>query len=72
MENRRAEQALSGGWQQWGGEDIRKGCGRVSMVEYYILMNKNGKLRPVETIPGMGGEGIKESDGGDEFNCDTL
>jgi hypothetical protein len=35
-------------------------------------MNKNGKLRPVETIPGMGGEGIKESDGGDEFNCDTL
>jgi hypothetical protein len=25
------------------------------MVEYYILMYVNGKMRPVETIPGMGG-----------------
>jgi hypothetical protein len=24
------------------------------MVEYYALMYENGKLRPVETIPGMG------------------
>jgi hypothetical protein len=72
MENRRAEQALSGGWQQWGGEDIRKGCGRVSMVEYYTLMNENGKLRPVETIPGLGEGGVKESDGGDEFNYDNI
>jgi hypothetical protein len=24
------------------------------MVEYYILMYVNGKMRPVETIPGMG------------------
>jgi hypothetical protein len=38
-----------------GGEDIRKGCGRVNMVEYYALMNENGKMRPVETVPGMGG-----------------
>jgi hypothetical protein len=30
------------------------------MVDYYILMyeNGNGKMRPVETIPGMG-EGDK-------------
>jgi hypothetical protein len=27
-------------------------------------MYENGKMRPVETIPGMGGERIKENDGG--------
>jgi hypothetical protein len=32
------------------------------MVEYYALMNENGKMRPDETVPGMGG--IKENDGG--------
>jgi hypothetical protein len=31
----------------------------------------NGKMRPVVTIPGMGGE-IKENDGGGEFNYDIL
>jgi hypothetical protein len=30
------------------------------------------KMRPVETIPGMGGGGIKENDGGGEFNYDVL
>jgi hypothetical protein len=29
-------------------------------------------MRPVETIPGMGGRGIKENDGGGKFNCDIL
>jgi hypothetical protein len=28
--------------------------------------------RPVETIPGMGGEGIKENSGGGEFKCDII
>jgi hypothetical protein len=37
------------------GEDIRKGCRRVNMVEYYALMYENGKIRPGETSPGMGG-----------------
>jgi hypothetical protein len=32
----------------------------------------NGKVRPVETIPGIGGRRIKQNDGGDEFKCDTL
>jgi hypothetical protein len=32
---------------------------------------KNGKMRPVETIPGVGG-GEKENNGGNEFNYDTL
>jgi hypothetical protein len=31
-------------------------------------MYKNRKMRPVETIPGMGREEIKEN----EFNYDTL
>jgi hypothetical protein len=26
------------------------------MVEYYALMYENGKMRPGETIPGMGKE----------------
>jgi hypothetical protein len=38
------------------------------MVEYYILMCENGKMRPVETIPGMGGQ--KENGGGGEFQFD--
>jgi hypothetical protein len=29
----------------------------VNMVEYYTLLYENGKMRPVETIPGMGEEG---------------
>jgi hypothetical protein len=35
-------------------------------------MCKTGKMRPVETILGMGGEGIKENEGGGEFNYDIL
>jgi hypothetical protein len=31
-----------------------------------------GKMRPVEIIPGMRGGGIKENDGGGEFNHDIL
>jgi hypothetical protein len=33
-------------------------------------MYENVKIRPVETIPGMGGWRIKENDGGGEFNYD--
>jgi hypothetical protein len=29
--------------------------GKVAVVEYYALMYGNGKMRPVETIPGMRG-----------------
>jgi hypothetical protein len=34
-------------------------------------MYENGKMRPVETTPGMGA-GIKENDGSGEFNYDRL
>jgi hypothetical protein len=35
-------------------------------------MYENGKMRPIETIPGMGGGRIKENDGKGELNYDTL
>jgi hypothetical protein len=35
-------------------------------------MYEHAKMRPVETIPGMGGRGIKENDGGGEFNYDIF
>jgi hypothetical protein len=31
-------------------------------------MHVNGKMRSVETVPGIGGWGIKENNGGGEFN----
>jgi hypothetical protein len=34
------------------------------MVEYYVLMYENGTMRPAESVPGVGGGGIKENDGG--------
>jgi hypothetical protein len=35
-------------------------------------MYVNVKMRPVETVPGMEGGGIKENDGGGEFNYDIF
>jgi hypothetical protein len=35
-------------------------------------MYVNGTMRPFETIPRMGGDGIKENDGGSEFNYDIF
>jgi hypothetical protein len=35
-------------------------------------MYENGKMRPVETIPGMGREGGIKEKNGDEFNYDIL
>jgi hypothetical protein len=35
-------------------------------------MYANGKIRPVETILGMGEGDINENDGGIEFNYDIL
>jgi hypothetical protein len=35
-------------------------------------MYANGNIISVETIPGMGEEGIKDRDGGSEFNYDIL
>jgi hypothetical protein len=35
-------------------------------------MYKNGKMRPFETISRVGGLGVKENYGGDEFKYNTL
>jgi hypothetical protein len=35
-------------------------------------MYVNAKIIPVETVPGIGGEGMKESRGGGEFKYDTF
>jgi hypothetical protein len=35
-------------------------------------MNISGKMRPVETIPGMGGERIQEMDGYSQLSCTTM
>jgi hypothetical protein len=35
-------------------------------------MYENGKMRPVETIPGRGGWRIKENDGGHELNSTVM
>jgi hypothetical protein len=32
----------------------------------------NGKMRPVKTVTGMRGRGIKENDGGGKSNYDIL
>jgi hypothetical protein len=29
-------------------------------LKYYVLMHVNGKMRPVQTIPGMGGRRMME------------
>jgi hypothetical protein len=45
------------------------------VVEILYTHYVNGKfhlLRPVETITGMGGGGIKENDGRGEFNYNIL
>jgi hypothetical protein len=35
-------------------------------------MHVNGQMRPVETVPGMGGGEIKENGGGGKFNYDIF
>jgi hypothetical protein len=40
--------------------EVGKGCGRVYMVQICVHLYENGKMTPVETIPGMGGGKIKE------------
>jgi hypothetical protein len=32
----------------------------------------NAKIIPIETIPGIGKDRIKKSDGGGEFKCDIF
>jgi hypothetical protein len=40
--------------------------------KYYVVTYENGKMRRVDTVPGVGGGGIKEKNGEGEFNYDIL
>jgi hypothetical protein len=40
-----------------GGGGHKERVEEVNMVEYYVLVYENGKMRPIETIPGMGKRG---------------
>jgi hypothetical protein len=45
-------------------EDIRRGCIRVSMVQKLCAhVYVNGKMKPAQTVPGMGGREIKNGRG---------
>jgi hypothetical protein len=35
-------------------------------------MYESGKMRPAETLPGMGGRRIKKNEGGTEFRYDIF
>jgi hypothetical protein len=37
-------------------ENVEKECRRVNMVKYCVHIYVNGKMKSVETIPGMRGE----------------
>jgi hypothetical protein len=51
------EQVLLGGWYQSKGEEVGKRCRRMNTYKYCVHMYVNGKMRPVESIPEMRGEG---------------
>jgi hypothetical protein len=53
-------------------QEVRKGCGRVNMVQILCTHICKGKTRPVETVPGMKGRGLEENDGGGEFKYDIF
>jgi hypothetical protein len=70
-ENRRAKQVLPGRVvtsrkREVVGKRVR---GRI-WCKYCVHVYINGKMRPVETIPGMGEERIRENDGKGEFKYD--
>jgi hypothetical protein len=59
-ENRKAEQVLSGELGTSGvGEEVGKVCRRVNIAQYCVHMYANGKMIPIEIIPGMREKGDK-------------
>jgi hypothetical protein len=51
------------GWYQWEEEGLGKVYVMVTRVQIFAHMFVNGKITPIETIPGMGEGGIKRNDG---------
>jgi hypothetical protein len=56
-----------GGERKW-----RKDVGVLIWWKNYVLMYANGKMRSVETVPGVGEGNIQVNDGGYEFNHDIF
>jgi hypothetical protein len=54
------------------GRGYKESCRRVNLVEILILMDENGKMGPIETIPGIRGGREKENDGRGEFSYNIL
>jgi hypothetical protein len=54
------------------GEIQGKGVGGWKYCKYYVHLYANGKMRPVETTPGMEEGDVKENDGGGDLNPDIL
>jgi hypothetical protein len=67
-ENRKKEQVLSGGLVPVAGERMWKGEYSTNTAH----MHANGKMIPVETIPGMEAEGDKGEWWRGEFKYDIL
>jgi hypothetical protein len=58
-------------WAGRGRGNIKKGYRKPNVVKnIFQKYYENGKMRPVETIPGMGGGGRQENDLGGEFSYD--
>jgi hypothetical protein len=55
-----------------GSEEVEKGCRRVNIVQILCSHESKWKMIPVETIPEIGGKGIKENEGEGEFKYDIL
>jgi hypothetical protein len=73
MENKKAEQDLPGGLVPVGRDRMwEDDAGGWIWCKYCVHMCINGKMKPIETIPGIGSWKIKENDGWGKFNYDTL
>jgi hypothetical protein len=54
------------------GRGLGKDVGGRTWCKYCVHMYVNGKLRSVETMPGVGGGRIKENNWGDDFKYDIF
>jgi hypothetical protein len=68
----RQNRSCLGGWYQWEGEEIRKGCSRVNMVDILCTPACKWKSETCRNSSRNGGRRLKENDGGGEFNYDIL
>jgi hypothetical protein len=72
MVNRKAKQVLSGGWHRERGKDIKKGSRRGNMVEILCTHGCKWPKSYLSTLLQELEGGMKENDGGGEFNYDIL